>query len=142
MFVGSVFVGFFANCLFWGTCECLDVTIRCASKIHCQTYRFQPSTTLGGGVRKAKTVFVVSFGQKKLIPSSINAILWYYDTMTLWSHDITILWYYDTMILWYYDIVIWWYYDTMIVWYDDIIMLYAEMIWRYDNTISWYDMIW
>ena len=60
---------FSAKCLFWRTCEFLDVTIRCASKIHCQTYRFQPSTTLGGGVKKGKTVFVVSFGQKKLIPS-------------------------------------------------------------------------
>ena len=60
-----------AKCLFWRTCECLDVAIRCASKIHCQTYRFQPSTTLGGGVRKAFSVFFVSFGLKKLIPSSL-----------------------------------------------------------------------
>ena len=62
MFVGiCLFVNppkhFSAKCLFWRTCECLDVTIRCASKIHCQTYRFQPSTTLGGGVRKAFSVF-------------------------------------------------------------------------------------
>ena len=54
-----------AKCLFWRSCEGLDVTGRCASKIHCQTYRFQPSTTLGGGVRKAFSVFFVSFGEKK-----------------------------------------------------------------------------
>ena len=58
-----------AKCLFWRSCEGLDVTIRCASKIHCQTYRFQPSRTLGGGVRKAFSVFFVSFGLKtNLIP--------------------------------------------------------------------------
>ena len=94
-----------AKCPFWRSCAGLDVTIRCASKIHCQTYRFQPSTTLGGGVRKAKTVFVVSLGLKKLISSSINAILWYYDVM--------IVGYYDFMISWYYDIMILWHYDTM-----------------------------
>ena len=83
-----------AKCPFWRSCAGLDVTIRCASKIHCQTYRFQPSTTLGGGVKKGKTVFVVSFGRKKLIPSSL---LWWYDTMILWYCDIMILWYYDIM---------------------------------------------
>ena len=68
-----------ANCLIWRSCADLDVTGICASKIHCQTYRFQPSTTLGGGVRKAFSVFFVSFGEKKLKPSSLwNSILWYY----------------------------------------------------------------
>ena len=58
-----------AKCLFWRSYEGLDVTSRCASKIHCQTYRFQPSTTLGGRVKEAKTVFFVSFGLKTdLIP--------------------------------------------------------------------------
>ena len=59
-----------ANCLFWRSCEFSDVTSRCASKIHCPNYRFQPSTTLGGGVKKAVSVFGVTFGQKKLAPSS------------------------------------------------------------------------
>ena len=62
---------FSAKCLFWRSCAGLDVTGRCASKIHCPNYRFQPSTTLGGGGKKGKTVFVVSFGLKKLIPSSL-----------------------------------------------------------------------
>ena len=64
------------KCLFWRSCAGLLTTGECSSKIHCQTYRFQPSTTFGGGVRKAKTVFVLSFCFKKLIPYSINAILW------------------------------------------------------------------
>ena len=91
-----------AKCPFWRSCAGLDVTIRCASKIHCQTYRFQPSTTLGGGVKEGKTVFVVSFGRKKLIPSSL---LWWYDIMILWYYDTTVLWYYDIMILWYYAVI-------------------------------------
>ena len=62
-----------AKCLFWRSCAGLDVTGRCASKIHCQTYRFQPSTTLGGGVKREKAVFFRSFGQKTdLIPSSLH----------------------------------------------------------------------
>ena len=80
-----------ANCLFWRSCELLVVNIRCASKIHCQTYRFQPSMTLGGGVKEAVCVFTASFDEKKLIPSSLR------------YHDSMILWYYDTMILWPYD---------------------------------------
>ena len=64
------------KCLFWGSCEFLDVTGRCASKIHSQTYRLQPSMTLGGGVKEAVSVFFVSFGEKKLTPSSLrNSIL-------------------------------------------------------------------
>ena len=75
-FVGNFFVGFFASCLFWRSYDILDVTIRCASKIHCQTYRFQPSMTLGGGVKEAVSVFDVTFGEKKLKPSSLrNSIL-------------------------------------------------------------------
>ena len=54
-----------AKCLFWRSCAGLDVTGRCASKIHCQTYRFQPSTTFGGGVKESISVFFVSFGRKK-----------------------------------------------------------------------------
>ena len=61
-----------AKCLFWRSYEGLDVTGSCASKIHCQTYRFQPSTTLGGGVKETKTVFDVTFGEKKLKPSSLR----------------------------------------------------------------------
>ena len=86
---------FSAKCLFWRSCAGLHASIECRSKIHCQTYRFQPSTTLGGGVKREKTDFFRSFGDKKLIPSSL---LWYYGTM--------VLWYYDTMILWYYDATI------------------------------------
>ena len=64
---------FSAKCLFWRSCAGLDVTGRCGSKIHCQTYRFQPSTTLGGGVKREKAVFFRSFGQKTdLIPSSLH----------------------------------------------------------------------
>ena len=66
---------FSTKCLFWRSCAGLHATIECSSKIHCQTYRFQPSTTLGGGVKKVKTVFVVSFGLKKLILSSFWEIL-------------------------------------------------------------------
>ena len=58
-----------ANCLFWRSCEFLDVNGRSASKNHCPNYRFQPSTTLGGGVKKAVSVFFVSIGKKKLAPS-------------------------------------------------------------------------
>ena len=54
------------KCLFWRSCEFLDVNSRSALKIHCQTYRFQPFTTLGGGVKKAVSVFFVSFGKKNL----------------------------------------------------------------------------
>ena len=60
------------KCLFWRSCEFLDVSGRSASKNHCQTYRFQPFTTLGGGVKKAVCVFFVSLGKKKLAPS----LLW------------------------------------------------------------------
>ena len=99
-----------AKCLFWRTCECLDVTIRCASKIHCQTYRFQPSTTLGGGVRKAFSVFFVSFGLKNLyLLRSDIMMLWYYDIMILCYFHIIIRWYYDILILWCYDIKQLWY---------------------------------
>ena len=69
IFVGKFFCQNSAKCLFWRSCAGLDVTGRCASKIHCQTYRFQPSTTLGGGVKREKTVFFRSFDQKTdLIP--------------------------------------------------------------------------
>ena len=92
---------FSTKCLFWRSCAGLHATIECSSKIHCQTCRFQPSTTLGGGVKREKTVFFQSFGQKTdLIPSSL---LWWYDIMILWYYDTTVLWYYDIMILWYYD---------------------------------------
>ena len=92
---------FSAKCLFWRSCAGLHATIECSSKIHCQTYRFQPSTTLGGGVKKVKTVFVVSFGLKKLIPSSFwNMILWSYDAMIIWYHSNMILWSYDDMRIW------------------------------------------
>ena len=70
-----------AKCLFWRTCECLDVTIRCASKIHCQTYRFQPSTTLGGGVKKVKTVLFLEFWPKKTYTFFAAMMIWYYDNM-------------------------------------------------------------
>ena len=60
---------FSAKCLFWRSCAGLHTNVECSSRIHCQNYRFQPSTTLGGGVKREKTVFVVSFGPKKLIPS-------------------------------------------------------------------------
>ena len=63
------------KCLFWRSCAGLHATVECSSRIHCQNYRFQPSTTLGGGVKRVKTVFVVSFGLKKLIPSSFLEIL-------------------------------------------------------------------
>ena len=56
---------FSAKCLFWRSCAGLDVGGRCASKIHCQTYKFQPSTTLGGGVRKVKTIFFLEFWPQK-----------------------------------------------------------------------------
>ena len=60
---------FSTTCLFRRSCAGLHATIECSSKIHCQTYRFQPSRTLGGGVRKAFSVFFVSFGLKtNLIP--------------------------------------------------------------------------
>ena len=57
-----------AKCLFWRSCACLDVAGRCASKIHCQTYRFQPSMTLGEGVKETISVFFREFWQKKLKP--------------------------------------------------------------------------
>ena len=61
------------KCLFWRSCAGLHATIECSSKIHCQTCRFQPSTTLGGGVKREKAVFFQSFGQKTdLIPSSLH----------------------------------------------------------------------
>ena len=60
------------KCLFWRSYEFLDVNGRSASKNHCQTYRFQPFTTLGGGVKKTVCVFFVSLGKKKLAPS----LLW------------------------------------------------------------------
>ena len=60
---------------FWRSCAGLHTNVECSSRIHCQNYRFQPSTTLGGGVKRVKTVFVVSFGLKKLIPSSFFEIL-------------------------------------------------------------------
>ena len=66
---------FSAKCLFWRSCAGLHTNVECSSRIHCQNYRFQPSTTLGGGVKRVKTVFVVSFGLKKLIPSSFLEIL-------------------------------------------------------------------
>ena len=71
---------FSTKCLFWRSCAGLHATIECSSKIHCQTYRFQPSTTLGGGVKREKTNFFRSFGEKQLIPSSL---LWYYGTVIL-----------------------------------------------------------
>ena len=55
----------------------MDVTIRCASKIHCQTYRFQPSMTLGGGVKEAVSVFDVTFGEKNL--NLLRSEIQYYD---------------------------------------------------------------
>ena len=54
-----------AKRLFWRSCAGLDINGECSSKSHCQSYKFQPSTTLGGGIRKAKTVFGVSFGLTK-----------------------------------------------------------------------------
>ena len=66
---------FSAKCLFWRSCAGLDVSGECSSKIQGQTYRFQPSTTLGGVVKKAKTVFFQSYGQKKLIPSPLQNIM-------------------------------------------------------------------
>ena len=63
---------FSAKCLFWRSCAGLHASIECRSKIHCQTYRFQPSTTLGGGVKREKTVFFRSYGLKKLIPSPLQ----------------------------------------------------------------------
>ena len=61
-----------AKCLFWRSCEFLDVNGRSASKIHCQTYRLQPPTTLGGGVKKAVSVFFITFGRKNLYPLRLN----------------------------------------------------------------------
>ena len=58
------------KCLLWRNCAGLHAIGICSSKIHCQTYRFQPFTTLGRGVKKAVSVFFVTFGQKKLVPSS------------------------------------------------------------------------
>ena len=66
---------FSAKCLFWRSCAGLHATVERSSRIHYQNYRFQPSTTLGGGVKRVKTVFIVSFGLKKLIPSSFLEIL-------------------------------------------------------------------
>ena len=66
---------FSAKCLFWRSCAGLHASIECRSKIHCQTYRFQPSTTLGGGVKREKTDFFRSYGEKKLIPSLLFMIL-------------------------------------------------------------------
>ena len=64
---------FSTKCLFWRSCAGLHATIECSSKIHCQTCRFQPSTTLGGGVKREKTVFFRSFDQKTdLIPPPRN----------------------------------------------------------------------
>ena len=60
---------FSVKCLFWRSCAGLHATGICSSKIHCQTYRFQPSTTLGGGVKEVKSGFFVTYGLKKLIPS-------------------------------------------------------------------------
>ena len=62
----------------------MDVTGRSASKIHCPNYRFQPSTTLGGGVKRAVCVFFVSIGEKKLVPlrlkfnTIIVGLIWAY----------------------------------------------------------------
>ena len=67
--------GFSKVSRFWRSCAGLHTNVECSSRIHCQNYRFQPSTTLGGGVKRVKTVFVVSFGLKKLIPSSFFEIL-------------------------------------------------------------------
>ena len=78
IFVGKIFrqhpENFFSTkCLFWRSCAGLHATIEWSSKIHCQTCRFQPSTTLGGGVKREKAVFFRSFGQKTdLIPSSLH----------------------------------------------------------------------
>ena len=66
---------FSAKCLFWRSCAGLYASIERRSKSHCQTYRFQPSTTLGGGVKREKTDFFRSFGEKKLIPSLLFMIL-------------------------------------------------------------------
>ena len=55
---------FSTKCLFWRSCAGLHATIECSSKIHCQTCRFQPSTTLGGGVKREKTVFFPEFWPK------------------------------------------------------------------------------
>ena len=63
---------FSTKCLFWRSCAGLHATIECSSKIHCQTCRFQPSTTLGGGVKREKTVFFQSYGLKKLMPSPLQ----------------------------------------------------------------------
>ena len=52
---------FSTKCLFWRSCAGLHATIECSSKIHCQTCRFQPYTTLGGGVKREKTVFFPEF---------------------------------------------------------------------------------
>ena len=76
IFVGKIFRQqpeiFSANCLFWRSCAGLHASIECRPKIHGQTYRFQPSTTLGRGVKKEKTVFFRSYGLKKLIPSPLQ----------------------------------------------------------------------
>ena len=64
---------FSTKCLFWRSCAGLHATIECSSKIHCQTCRFQPSTTLGGGVRRAFSVFFVSFGRIRQARSQPNA---------------------------------------------------------------------
>ena len=56
---------FSTKCLFWRSCAGLHATIECSSKIHCQTCRFQPSTTLGGGVKREKTVFFSGVLAKK-----------------------------------------------------------------------------
>ena len=91
---------------FWRSCAGVHVTGKCSSKIHCQTCRFQTSTTLGRGVRNAKTVFRLSFDLKELIPSPFR-------NMILWCNDLMIVWYYDNMISWSYDTMIVWYCRTM-----------------------------
>ena len=71
---------FSAKCLFWSSCAGLHTSVECSSRIHCQNYRFQPSTTLGGGVKREKTVFFRSYGLKKLIPSPLPNMMvchWY-----------------------------------------------------------------
>ena len=73
---------FSAKCLFWRSCAGLDVSGECSSKIHCQTYRFQPSTTLGGGVKREKTVFLFFFSFGVLAKKKLY-LLRPYDDMIL-----------------------------------------------------------
>ena len=46
-----------AKSLFWRSSAGLQTNVECSSRIHCQNYRCQPSTTLGRGVKRVKTVF-------------------------------------------------------------------------------------